>query len=72
MRVDARRGYRNFKAYVTAAARTRGKHVSAQDGHVVGRFVVAAMDDFVDACKDSFFVRVKLLYQLFLPRRKLI
>ena len=42
MRVDACRGYGNFKAHVTTTAHTNGKHVSAQDGHIVGQFVVAA------------------------------
>ena len=30
----------------------------------MGRFVVAAVDDFVDTRKDRFFARVKLLHQL--------
>jgi len=63
MRVKARCRYRNFKDHVTTAARANRKRVASQDRHVVGKFVVAAVHDFVDTCKDRFLTRVKLLHQ---------
>lgn len=63
MRVKPGCRYRDFKSHVPAAARTNWKRVAAQHRHVVRKFVVAAMHDFVDTGKDRFFTRVKLLHQ---------
>ena len=63
MRVKARCRYRNFKSHMPAAARAYRKRVASQDRYVVGKFVVAAVHDFVDSCKDRFLTRVKLLHQ---------
>jgi hypothetical protein len=63
MRVKARCRYRNFKSHMPAAASAHRKRVASQDCHVVGRFVVAAVHDFVDSRKDCFLTRVKLLHQ---------
>ena len=63
MRVKARCPYRNFKSHMPAAARSYRKRVVYQDRHLVGKFVVAAVHDFVDSCKHRFLTRVKLLHQ---------
>ena len=60
MRVKARCPYRNFKSHMPAAARSYRKRVVYQDRHLVGKFVVTAVHDFVDSCKHRFLTRVKL------------
>jgi hypothetical protein len=63
MRVKARCRYRNFKSHMPTAARANRKRVASQNRHVVGKFVIAAVHDFVDTCKDRLLSRLKLLHQ---------